>query len=106
MDIISEIIPLKKVNYKTGEKCFDWDIPSEWNVNEAYVIDPDGKRILDFSKNNLHLVGYSIPINKYLNLNQLKKKLHTIKRIPNAIPYVTSYYKKDWGFCLQYNKLK
>lgn len=106
LDIISEIIPLKKVNYKTGEKCFDWDIPSEWNVNEAYVIDPDGKRILDFSKNNLHLVGYSIPINKCLNLNQLKKKLHTIKRIPNAIPYVTSYYKKDWGFCISYNQYK
>jgi len=106
LNIISDIIPLKKINFKTGEKCFDWTVPKEWNVEEAYVIDPDGNKILDFKENNLYLMGYSVSIQKSLTLDKLKKKLYTIKELPKAIPYVTSYYKRDWGFCISYNQFK
>ena len=88
------------------KKVYDWRVPDEWNVEDAYIITPEGKQICDFKKNNLHLVNYSIPVNCTLNFQQLSKKLHFIKEIPNAIPYRTSYYKKDWGFCISYNEFK
>ncbi len=97
---------LKIIRFKSGTKVFDWTIPNEWNVNEAWIKDSNGKKIIDFHKNNLHLVGYSSSIKKKLFLNQLIKNLHFHKKQPNAIPYVTSYYKKNWGFCLAYNQLK
>ncbi len=85
-------------------KVFDWTVPKEWRVREAYIITPDGKKICDFSKNNLHLLGYSVPFEGSLKLNELKKQLYTLPEQPNAIPYVTSYYKKRWGFCLSQNE--
>tara|TARA_B100001093_G_scaffold147036_1_gene139790 strand:+ start:1293 stop:2591 length:1299 start_codon:yes stop_codon:yes gene_type:complete len=91
---------------KTGTKCFDWEIPKEWNVRDAYIINPDGKKICSFKKNNLHLLGYSSPINKRLPLNDLKKHLYSIPEKLNAIPYKTSYYKKNWGFCISENERK
>lgn len=97
---------LKIIKFKSGKKVFDWTIPNEWNVNEAWIKDGNGKKIIDFEKNNLHLVGYSSPIKKKLFLKQFIDKLHFHKKQPNAIPYVTSYYKKNWGFCLTYNQLK
>ena len=104
---INKDLKINKV--RSGTKAFDWKIPLEWNVREAYITDPSGKKICDFYKNNLHLVGYSIPQKKSFNLEQIKKKIYTYKKIPRAIPYHTSYYKKDWGFCMslnQKNKLK
>ena len=74
--------------------------PPEWNINDAYVIDKTGKKIIDFKKNNLHLVGYSIPINKVVDKNTFIKHLHSLPDKPSAIPYITSYYKKYWGFCV------
>ena len=104
---IKKIIPnLKIVEVPTGKKVFDWKIPKEWNVREAWLKSPDGKKIADFAKNNLSLVGYSIPIKSYFNLNKVKKHIHTIKKQPNAIPYVTSYYKRTWGFCMPYKNFK
>ena len=94
---------LKIRKIKSGTKVFDWKIPPEWNVKEAYILDNNNKKIIDFSKNNLHLIGYSIPVNKFLNRNQLLKKLYFLKNKPYAIPYVTSYYKRRWGFCVSYN---
>jgi aminopeptidase-like protein len=91
-------LKIKKV--KCGEKVFDWQIPNEWNVREAYVLDKNGKRIIDFKINNLHLVGYSVPKNNKISKTQLLQKLHSLPKQPNAIPYVTSYYKKNWGFCI------
>jgi len=106
LNIIRKIIPeLKIIEYKSGTKVFDWTIPSEWNVKDAYV-ELENKRIIDFKKNNLHLMGYSEPINKYVNLDELKGHLFYDKDIPDAIPYKTSYYKKDWGFCVSYNFFK
>ena len=106
LKILREIIPIKIINFKSGSKVFDWKIPLEWNVKDAYILDKNKKKIIDFRKNNLHLMGYSEKVSKIIKLNHLKKNLHFIKEIPNAIPYVTSYYKKRWGFCLSYNQYK
>jgi aminopeptidase-like protein len=90
----------------SGKKVFDWVVPDEWNIKEAWIKEPNGKKIVDFSKNNLHVMGYSTPVNKKLNLNELKKYLYTLPNQPKAIPYVTSYYKKRWGFCMSDNLKK
>ena len=89
----------------SGTKIFDWTIPKEWHVREAFIVTPNGEKICDFSENNLHLLGYSVPFEGILSLSELKKKLHTLPKQPNAIPYVTSYYEKRWGFCLSQNQL-
>lgn len=107
---LSELIPgLRVHSIESGSKVFDWDVPLEWEVSEAYIITPDGQKICDYSVNNLHLVGYSEPVNSVLSLEELKQHLHTQPDQPGWIPYVTSYYKKYWGFCLshdQYMSLK
>jgi len=95
---------LKK--FKSKSKFFDWEIPLEWKIDEAYIKNSRGKRICDFKKNNLHVVNYSVPINKVMNFKKLDKHLYTLKDKPNSIPYVTSYYKKNWGFCIKYNEYK
>jgi len=105
---------LKKINPKlikyevpSGKKVFDWKIPLEWNVKKAFLKDIYTKKIiLDFTDNNLHLMGYSIPISKVFHFDEIKKRLNFLKNQPNAIPYTTSYYKKDWGFNISYNKFK
>ena len=99
-----------KIKYfKTGKKVFDWKIPSEWNIKKAYVKDSKGVKLIDFKKNNLHVVSYSKYVNKKIKKSELLEKLHFLKNQPNAIPYVTSYYKRDWGFCCNlktYRKIK
>ncbi|MGD9077997.1 MAG: DUF4910 domain-containing protein [Desulfobacterales bacterium] len=104
LDILSEIIPLKRLKFNSGEKVFDWIVPREWKANEAYFVDPTGRKHAHFSKNNLHLVGYSRPIRKKMNLAELKEKLHTLPDQPDAIPYVVRYYDSDWGFCLTHHE--
>ena len=91
---------LKLKSIKSGKKVFDWTIPSQWEIKTAYLTDKFGKRIIDFRDNNLHLVGYSNPIKKKITLKQLLKHLHSLPEQPNAIPYVTAYYKNYWGFCV------
>jgi aminopeptidase-like protein len=101
LSIISEHLPdLKTYSVKSGTKVFDWTIPNEWHVNKAYIISPSGEKICDFKINNLHLVAYSIPVNKTLPLNELQKHLYSLPDQLDAIPYVTSYYKDHWGFCI------
>lgn len=106
LNILGEIIDLNIVKVKSGKKVLDWTVPDEWNIEDAYVIDPTGKKIIDFKKNNLHVVNYSIAVNKIVSLEILKKHLYTLKDNKNAIPYVTSYYNTIWGFCIEYNKYK
>lgn len=88
----------------TATKVFDWEVPKEWRVKEAYVITPDGEKILDFATNNLHLLGYSTPIEAEIDLEELEQHLYSLPDQPDAIPYITSYYKERWGFCITHNQ--
>lgn len=104
-DILKEVIPLNTYEIPTGTKVFDWTIPKEWNIDDAYIISPDGKKICDFKQNNLHVVNYSIPVDKEVDYDELIKHIHTLNNQPNAIPYITSYYKETWGFCISKKEL-
>ncbi len=104
---------IKKINrnfkiksFKSGEKFYDWKIPLEWKIKNAYIKDKLGLKIVDFKKNNLYVLNYSTPIKKKLNFLKLKKNIFTLKKSPSLIPYATSYYKKRWGFCMEYKKFK
>lgn len=105
LKIIEREIPLKKYEIATGTQVFDWKIPKEWNVKDAYIKNLAGEKIVDFKKSNLHLVNYSIPIKKRIQFNELKEHLFSIPEQPQVIPYVTSYYSENWGFCLEHEKL-
>ena len=103
-DILKKFLPFKKFKYNSGKKVFDWTVPNEWNIEDAYIENSFKKKIIDFKKNNLHVLNYSTPINKTMSLEVLNKNLHSIPNQPNDIPYVTSYYKKKWGFCLAHKQ--
>tara|TARA_B100000941_G_scaffold285383_1_gene257354 strand:+ start:4733 stop:5980 length:1248 start_codon:yes stop_codon:yes gene_type:complete len=94
------------LNFKSGSKVFDWIVPKEWNIKNSYIEHESGKKFAEFKKINLHLVGYSIPINKWLSKKKLLKHIYTQKDQPGSIPYVTSYYKRRWGFCLSEKEKK
>ena len=103
------VAEVKIKSVPSGTAVFDWIIPREWYVNEAYIITPSGKKICDFNNNNLHLVGYSVPFTGEIDLAELKAHLYTLPDQKDAIPYITSYYDERWGFCLthdQYNQLE
>lgn len=104
--ILNDIIPLQLHEVPTGKKVFDWEIPKEWNIKDAYILAPDEKKICSFKKNNLHVVNYSVPINKEISFAELQKHLYFLPDLPDAIPYVTSYYNENWGFCISHNELK
>jgi aminopeptidase-like protein len=100
--ILQEIVPLQIKEYPSGTKAYDWVIPKEWNIRDAWIKDPQGKKIVDFKRSNLHVVSYSVPVHKKISLEELKEHLHYLEKQPDAIPYRTSYYKETWGFCLSY----
>jgi aminopeptidase-like protein len=104
LNIIKEHIRLEAHEIPTGTKVFDWTVPREWNIRDAYVKDSKGERIIDFRKSNLHVVSYSVPIKKSMSLGELREHLFTVPDHPDWIPYYTSYYKEDWGFCLSHNQ--
>ena len=109
LEIIKEHIPLEVHEVPTGTKVFDWTVPREWNITDAYIKNSQGKKIVDFNTSNLHVLNYSIPVNKKMTLLELKPHLYTLPEYPDWIPYLTSYYNENWGFCLshrQYKKLK
>ena len=94
----------RRLKFKTGQKVFDWEIPKEWNIKDAYLEHESGERYAEFKKCNLHIVGYSKPVNKKISKKELLNYIHTQKDQPDSIPYVTSYYKERWGFCLSENQ--
>ena len=107
LQYIKNIVPELEVNeVPSGAKCFDWKIPQEWNCNDGYIIDPDGNKICDFKTNNLHIVGYSTPIDSEIELEELIEHLYYLEEQPTAIPYITSYYSPRWGFCLSFNEFQ
>lgn len=105
LEVLSrELQGLEIGTFKSGETCSDWTIPMEWNVREAFLIDPLGNKICDWSENNLHLVGYSTPVNLDMTLEELDKHLYSLEDQPKAVPYVTSYYKENWGFAISHEE--
>jgi aminopeptidase-like protein len=103
--MIQERIPLKNHEVPTGTAVFDWKVPKEWNIQDAYIKAPGGKRVVDFQRCNLCVMNYSIPLHATLTLNEIRPHLFTIPDHPDWIPYRTSYYEEGWGFCLSHNQM-
>lgn len=105
--IIKLNFPSMKIHkVKSGTKVFDWKVPPEWNIKNAYIEDKFKKKIIDFKNHNLHIVGYSVPTSKIVTKKNLLRNIHSLKEMPNAIPYITSYYKRYWGFCTTHKQKK
>jgi aminopeptidase-like protein len=106
LDIVERHIALKRTEVASGTRVFDWTIPREWNIKDAYVANAAGERVVDFRTSNLHVLNYSIPLRAELSLDELKKHIHTLPDQPDLIPYRTSYHEERWGFCMSHNALQ
>ena len=104
-DLIEEHIPITRTEVPSGTRVFDWIVPDEWNIRDAYVAAPDGTRVVDFRDSTLHVVSYSEPVRATLSLDELRERLFTLPDQPDLIPYRTSYYARTWGFCLPHRRL-
>ena len=106
LQIVRQHIPLQIQEVPSGTQVFDWTVPPEWNVRDAYVKNARGEKVIDFGRSNLHLLNYSIPVHQKMSLSKLKEHLFSMPNRPDWIPYRTSYYQKNWGFCLTHRQLK
>jgi aminopeptidase-like protein len=104
LEILRQHIPLEIREVPSGTQVFDWTVPKEWNIRDAYIKNPKGRKIVDFRKSNLHVVSYSIPVKTRISLKDLKKHLFTLPAHPDWVPYKTSYYEENWGFCLSHRQ--
>ncbi len=101
---LQRFIPLTMQEVPTGTHVFDWTVPPEWNIRDAYVKNSRGERVIDFHKSNLHVLNYSVPVHQRMGLEELRPHLFTLPEHPDWIPYRTSYYKRNWGFCLSHEQ--
>ncbi len=104
-DLLEEQIPIRRTEIPSGTKVFDWIVPDEWNIRDAYIAAEDGTRVVDFRRSSLHVVSYSEPVRTRLPLEKLRERLHTLPDQPDLVPYRTSYYERTWGFCLSHRQL-
>ena len=105
LGVLAEHIPLAIHEVPTGTQVFDWIVPREWNIRDAYVKDPQGRKVIDFNNSNLHVVSYSVPVEESISLSELKPRLHSLPNHPDWIPHKTTYFTEDWGFCLTHRQL-
>ena len=105
LNIIKELIPINIIEVPSGTKVFDWEVPEEWCIDNAYVLDSNGTKVIDMAESNLHVVGYSAPFHGKVSLEELKQHVFTLPDNPEWIPYVTSYYNRAWGLCMRHNDL-
>lgn len=106
LDVVARHVPLQVIEVPSGAQVLDWVVPDEWNLREAYIKTPDGRVIADFADSNLHVVSYSTPVHTEMSLEELRVHLHSLPDHPDWIPYRTSYYTRDWGFCLPHRELE
>ena len=104
LDVIGRYMPLQRHEVPSGTRVFDWTVPKEWNIRDAYIRDPSGAKVVDFARSNLHVVSYSQPVRARVPLSELRPRLHSIPEHPDWIPYRTSYYNETWGFCVTDNQ--
>jgi aminopeptidase-like protein len=104
--VLSRFVPLSIQEIPTGTPALDWTVPREWNIRDAWIVDPAGRKVVDFRASNLHVVSYSVPVRARLSLEELRPHLHSLPDRPEWIPYRTSYYREDWGFCLSHRQLE